>query len=39
MASVPAPPAGWAAYNYSANSAAGTFTISSNGDGTTVSVP
>jgi type II secretion system protein G len=39
MASVPAPPSGWAAYNYTSNSAAGTFTISSNGDGTTVRVP
>jgi type II secretion system protein G len=39
MASVPAPPAGWAAYAYASNSATGTFTISSNGDGTTVSVP
>jgi len=39
MASVPAPPSGWAAYTYTADTAAGTFTISSNGDGTTVSMP
>jgi type II secretion system protein G len=39
MASVPAPPSGWAAYVYTANSAAGTFTISSSGDKTTVSMP
>jgi type II secretion system protein G len=35
---VPAPPAGWAAYNY-ATSANGTFTVSSAGDSATVSVP
>jgi|SRR5690242_932620 type II secretion system protein G len=39
MASVPAPPANWAAYSYSANTSSGTFTISSNGDGTTVTIP
>jgi type II secretion system protein G len=39
MASVPAPPSGWAAYSYASNTATGTFTISSNGDGTTVSMP
>jgi type II secretion system protein G len=38
MASTPAPPAGWAAYGYS-SAAAGTFTISSTGDSTTVSLP
>ena len=38
MASTPAPPAGWAAYGYS-STAAGTFTISSAGDSTTVSLP
>jgi type II secretion system protein G len=39
MASVPAAPSGWAAYSYASNTATGTFTISSSGDGTTVSVP
>ena len=39
MASVPAPPTGWAAYVYTADTAAGTFTISSSGDNTTVSMP
>src|SRR5207247_10446818 len=39
MASVPAPPSGWAAYSYTANSATGVFTITSNGDSTTVTVP
>jgi type II secretion system protein G len=38
MASTPNPPAGWAAYAYS-STAAGVFTISSNGDSTTVSLP
>jgi type II secretion system protein G len=38
MASTPAPPAGWAAYGYT-STAAGTFTISSSGDATTVSLP
>lgn len=38
MASTPAPPAGWSAYAYS-STAAGTFTISSGGDSTTVSLP
>ena len=38
MANTPAPPAGWAAYAYS-SAPAGTFTISSNGDSTTVSMP
>jgi type II secretion system protein G len=38
MSSTPAPPAGWAAYGYS-STAAGTFTISSTGDSTTVSLP
>jgi type IV pilus assembly protein PilA len=38
MASTPAPPAGWSAYGYS-STAAGTFTISSTGDSTTVSLP
>jgi len=39
MAAVPAAPSGWAAYAYAANSANGTFTISSNGDATTISMP
>jgi len=38
MASTPAPPAGWGAYGYT-STAAGTFTISSSGDATTVSLP
>ena len=33
------PPAGWQAYTYAPNSAAGTFNISASGDGTTVSLP
>jgi len=39
MASVPNPPSGWAAYNYAPVVTAGTFTISSSGDGTSVSLP
>ena len=39
MAIVPPPPAGWAAYNYATTAATGTFTISSAGDATTVSIP
>ena len=39
MASVPAAPSGWSAYGYASNTASGTFTISSDGDGTTVTVP
>ena len=38
MASTPAPPAGWSAYAYS-STAAGTFSVSSSGDSTTVSLP
>ena len=38
MPSTPAPPGGWASYNYT-STAAGTFTVSSSGDGTTVTVP
>jgi type II secretion system protein G len=38
MGSTPAPPAGWSAYAYS-SSAAGTFTVSTSGDSTTVSLP
>jgi prepilin-type N-terminal cleavage/methylation domain-containing protein len=39
LASVPNPPSGWAAYAYTADTATGVFTISSNGDATTVSLP
>ncbi|MGH7421661.1 MAG: type II secretion system protein [Candidatus Rokuibacteriota bacterium] len=39
MASVPLPPSGWAAYNYAPVASAGTFVITSSGDGTTVSLP
>ena len=39
MANVPPPPAGWAAYNYATTAATGTFTISSAGDATTVTIP
>jgi general secretion pathway protein G len=38
MASTPNPPAGWAAYAYS-STGLGVFTISTNGDATTVSLP
>ena len=38
LGAVPTPPAGWAAYSY-AVAANGTFTVSSSGDSTTVSVP
>ena len=40
MASVPTPPSGWSTpYGYSGTTATGVFTISANGDGTTVSLP
>ncbi|HZF06847.1 MAG TPA: prepilin-type N-terminal cleavage/methylation domain-containing protein, partial [Patescibacteria group bacterium] len=39
MALVPPPPSGWAAYAYASDSANGTFTISSNGDATTITMP
>ena len=44
MGSVPAPPPGgspaWgAAYTYTPNAGAGTFTVSATGDGTTITVP
>jgi type II secretion system protein G len=39
MASVPAAPSGWSAYNYSADTTTGVFTISATGDLTTVRVP
>ena len=38
MANTPNPPAGWAAYAYT-SAAAGTFSISSSGDSTTVNLP
>jgi type II secretion system protein G len=38
MANTPNPPAGWAAYAYT-SAAAGTFSVSSSGDATTVSLP
>lgn len=39
MNSVPIPPGGWAAYAYTANVSAGTYTISSTGDGISVTYP
>jgi type II secretion system protein G len=39
LASVPTAPAGWTAYAYTNNAAAGTFTITSSGDSTTITVP
>jgi type II secretory pathway pseudopilin PulG len=39
MATVPAAPSGWAAYAYSADTASGTFTISTSGDTVTVTMP
>lgn len=39
MSTVPAPPSGWAAYAYAPNASAGTYTITSSGDGTTVTSP
>jgi len=39
VASVPVAPGGWAAYSYTPNVSAGTFTITTSGDGTSVSVP
>ena len=39
LAKVPAPPNGWAPYAYSADQTSGVFTISTNGDSTTVAVP
>ena len=38
MKSVPAAPAGWTAYSYTANPA-GTYTVSASGDSTTISSP
>jgi type II secretion system protein G len=39
MASVPAAPSGWSAYDYTADTSTGIFTISVTGDGSTVTVP
>lgn len=39
MNSMPTPPGGWAAYAYTANVSAGTYRITSSGDGTSVSYP
>jgi type IV pilus assembly protein PilA len=39
MASVPTGPQGWGAYAYSADTAAGTFTITNSGDSTSVRMP
>jgi hypothetical protein len=36
---MPIPPGGWAAYAYTANVLAGTYRITSSGDGTSVSYP
>ena len=36
---LPVPPGGWAAYAYSPNVSAGTYTITSTGDGTSVTYP
>jgi type II secretion system protein G len=38
MKSIPAQPAGWTTYAYTSD-AAGTFTITTGGDGTTVNIP
>jgi type II secretion system protein G len=39
LSSVPAPPSGWAAYAYTADTSTGIFSISTSGDSTTVSLP
>ena len=39
LASVPAAPSGWSAYDYAADSAVGVYTISATGDSATVRVP
>jgi hypothetical protein len=39
MASVPSGPTGWGNYAYSADTAAGTFTITNTGDATSVRLP
>lgn len=39
MAAVPTAPGGWSTYAYTANTTAGTFTITTSGDGTSVALP
>ena len=39
MANVPPPPSGWANYTLNATTSSGVFNITTNGDGTTVSLP
>jgi type II secretion system protein G len=39
MNSIPVPPAGWASYAYAPNVSAGTYTITSSGDSTSVTHP
>ncbi|MGH7412747.1 MAG: type IV pilin protein [Candidatus Rokuibacteriota bacterium] len=39
MNSLPIPPGGWAIYSYAPNVPAGTYTITSSGDGTSVTYP
>ena len=39
MARVPTPPSGWVAYTYTGDTATGIFSITTNGDATTVSMP
>jgi type II secretion system protein G len=39
LARVPPAPSGWAPYSYAADTSSGVFTISTNGDATTVAVP
>jgi type II secretion system protein G len=39
LAVVPPAPSGWSAYAYTSDSASGTFTISSNGEATTITMP
>lgn len=39
VAAVPAAPGGWTSYAYTPNAPAGTFSITTSGDGTTVQIP
>ena len=39
MGTVPTAPGGWSTYAYSPDTTAGTFTITTSGDGTSVSIP
>ena len=39
MSTVPTPPTGWAAYGYTPNASVGTYTITSSGDGTSLTSP